>query len=58
MKRQSGEPPFDLLELAHPGGADHLVVDADRLAAALGHPLPRASGALALDQHARPRADR
>jgi hypothetical protein len=26
-----------LLELAHPGGADHLVVDPDRLAAALGH---------------------
>jgi hypothetical protein len=29
-----------LLELAHPGGADHLVVDPDRFPAALGHPPP------------------
>src|SRR4029450_13275999 len=29
-----------LLELAHPGGADDLIVDPDRLAAACGRPLP------------------
>jgi hypothetical protein len=36
---QTLELPDARLELAHPGGADHLVVDADRLAAAC-HPLP------------------
>jgi hypothetical protein len=34
------ELPDPLLELADLGGADHLVVDPDRLPAALGNPLP------------------
>jgi hypothetical protein len=37
---QPFELPNPLFELADLGGADHLVVDADRFTAALGHPLP------------------
>jgi hypothetical protein len=56
---QTLELPDALLELAHPGGADHLVVGPDRLAAALGHPLPpfeqQARRAAVLARHERHR---
>jgi hypothetical protein len=37
---QTLEFPDPLLELAHPGSADHYVVGPDRFPATLGHPLP------------------